>query len=390
MAPRGLLVDSIAVGTVESEWSGLAMEQPPGFGLARFMNRDLTAILEEWPYEPGVVNVRVIEGQDGEPRIQLRLDLGLLQMTMAGRPDGQRPEGYESVLELYESKLDEAIAGAVGEMDDEDDDGGVGGSRSGGGRSERPGSGRTSGGARGGSPDAGSAEGGKSDKRGVGPDKKSDEDADEDDKNNPPAGGRGGKKGGASGDHDDDDDDDDGFGAGGYSPSMTSWRLKPEQCREIREEATQYYHRYVCLMVLEDFEGVIRDTTRNLRSLEFCRRFAATREDREAMEPFRPYILMMRTRALAAQAVKEGEPKAALLAIDQGLDELRVWFDQSDRDETFDESNEVQLLRSMRDALTPKLPISQKAELRQRLREAIDAENYELAAILRDELRMLE
>ena len=115
-------------------------------------------------------------------------------------------------------------------------------------------------------------------------------------------------------------------------------------------------------MVLEDFEGVIRDTTRNLRVLEFCRHFAATREDRDAMEPFRPYILMMRTRALAAQAVKEGEPKAALLAIDQGLDELRSWFDLTDRGESFEESNEVQVLRSMRDALTPKLPISQKAE----------------------------
>jgi protein-arginine kinase activator protein McsA len=43
----------------------------------------------------------------------------------------------------------------------------------------------------------------------------------------------------------------------------------------------------------------------------------------------------------------------------------------------------------MRDALVPKLPLSQRAELRQRLEAAIAAENYELAAILRDELRML-
>ena len=43
----------------------------------------------------------------------------------------------------------------------------------------------------------------------------------------------------------------------------------------------------------------------------------------------------------------------------------------------------------MRDALVPRLPASQRVELEERLRAAIDAENYELAAILRDELRLL-
>ena len=38
----------------------------------------------------------------------------------------------------------------------------------------------------------------------------------------------------------------------------------------------------------------------------------------------------------------------------------------------------------MRDALVPKLPSSQRVELQERLQAAIDAENYELAAILRD------
>jgi protein-arginine kinase activator protein McsA len=48
------------------------------------------------------------------------------------------------------------------------------------------------------------------------------------------------------------------------------------------------------------------------------------------------------------------------------------------------------MLRSMKEALVPKLPISQKDELRQRLQRAIDTENYELAAILRDELKQLK
>ena len=48
------------------------------------------------------------------------------------------------------------------------------------------------------------------------------------------------------------------------------------------------------------------------------------------------------------------------------------------------------MLKQMRESLLPKLPVSQKAELRERLAKAIEQENYELAAILRDELRQLK
>ena len=43
----------------------------------------------------------------------------------------------------------------------------------------------------------------------------------------------------------------------------------------------------------------------------------------------------------------------------------------------------------MREVLVPKLPSSQRHELEQRLKATIEAENYELAAVLRDELRMM-
>jgi protein-arginine kinase activator protein McsA len=51
---------------------------------------------------------------------------------------------------------------------------------------------------------------------------------------------------------------------------------------------------------------------------------------------------------------------------------------------------EVGLLRTLLDALALKLPASQRLEIERRLREAVMSENYELAAILRNELRMME
>jgi len=51
-------------------------------------SKDLLPLLKGWDYEPGTINVRKINGMDGQPKLQMRLDLGLLQMELDGRPDG--------------------------------------------------------------------------------------------------------------------------------------------------------------------------------------------------------------------------------------------------------------------------------------------------------------
>jgi len=135
---------------------------------------------------------------------------------------------------------------------------------------------------------------------------------------------------------------------------------------------------------------VVRDTSRNLRAFDLCHDYAALDLDRSLLEQFRPHVAMMRARAEAELAVSEKQPKQALTAIDRGLEEIRACLEESGRGDSYETSNEVQLLRGMRDALVPKLPASQRVELRERLQAALDAENYELAAILRDELRLLK
>jgi hypothetical protein len=68
------------------------------------MSKDISNLLNDWIYKPDEVMVRIVPGDDGRSKIQLRVDLGLLQMEMDGRPDGVRPEGCESWLEFYERK----------------------------------------------------------------------------------------------------------------------------------------------------------------------------------------------------------------------------------------------------------------------------------------------
>lgn len=46
----------------------------------------------------------MVEGSDGRQVIQLRLDLGLLQMEKLGRPDGTRPQGFGTYLECLKNR----------------------------------------------------------------------------------------------------------------------------------------------------------------------------------------------------------------------------------------------------------------------------------------------
>jgi hypothetical protein len=318
------------------------------------MKRDITAILKEWPYKAGQVNARFVVGSDGLERVQVRLDLGVLQMYADGRPDGDRPFGYPSLLEYFEAKFDEQnprtpdAPPPPGHDADDGDDAGEAGD----------------------APDASheldhSLGELRDERRDNDPEHESQEREDE---QNHPRNARG------------EDEEGD---------AVSTVALDGDACRALREEAAQYYQRYVACLSLDDYERVIRDTTRNLRVLDLCAQRAETDHDRNVLEQFRPYITMVRARALASQAIKENELRAAVLALDQALESLKRYYTAVGRPQSFSIADEVRMLQAMREALVPKLPISQRSELRERLQRALETENYELAAILRDELKQL-
>jgi hypothetical protein len=85
------------------------------------VSQDITPIIAGWDFTPDEIQVRTIVGDDGRERIQMRVDLGLLQMELSGRPDGQRPHGFESLLEYQESRQQQAAQGSQGFALDHDD-----------------------------------------------------------------------------------------------------------------------------------------------------------------------------------------------------------------------------------------------------------------------------
>ncbi len=246
---------------------------------------DLRPILTGWPYEPGKITVRLVKGLDGKDKVQMRLDLGLIQMELDGRPDGRGAEGFESLLEYHQDRL-----------------------------------------------------------------RKHEE------KNGTPLG----------------------------------FELSSEECQLLRDEALMYYHRYLSLFVLEDFGRVERDTARNLQVLDLCHHHAAQEWDRLTLEQYRPYIVMMNTRARASQAMRSGMFKSALAQVDAGIAAIREFFEKLQSPESFEESNEVQLLNDLREEISQRLPVTSLERLQRKLDRALNEERYEDAARLRDQIKSLQ
>jgi len=74
------------------------------------MSLDLNDLLRDWPHEPGQLKVRKIVGADGRDKLQLRIDLGLIQMETTGRPDGKRPHDCASLLDYHQQGVRKAEA----------------------------------------------------------------------------------------------------------------------------------------------------------------------------------------------------------------------------------------------------------------------------------------
>ena len=165
------------------------------------------------------------------------------------------------------------------------------------------------------------------------------------------------------------------------------FHLTRDQCQSLREEAVMYYHRYLSLFVLEDFKGVVRDTSRNLRVLDLCGRYAVEEQDRLILEQYRPYITMMNARAAASLPFKDKRYAEALRIVQDGMNAIKDFFQRFGQEEGYAQSNEVKVLKRFARDIRKKMPVDPIAKLKTQLDRAIKGEHYEEAARLRDEIK---
>lgn len=248
------------------------------------MVKDIQPILNGWEFKPNKISVRKIKGADGSMKLQLRLDLGLLQMELTGRPDGAKPYGYESLLEYYEVLLRDYKVKF---------------------------------------------------------------------------------------------NSDEGFS------------LDSESCSELQRECIQYYHRYLSLFQLREFQAVVRDTQRNLRVFDMIKKYAAEEIDIWNFEQFRPYVIMMNVRAKVHISLQLKNHHLALKQISDGIDVIRKFFDEYGQGHLTDSSREVIFLENWLKEIQENRPLSALEKLQRQMERAVENEEYEKAAILRDRINDL-
>jgi len=235
-------------------------------------DRHLDSVLGDWPFEPESLCVRLLKGGDGRDVIQLRVDLGILQLETSGRPDGLRPEGHPTLLDLLNKQ-----------------------------EAKEP-----------------------------------------------------------------------------------DFELDEETCVEIDREFVQFYHRRVAWLRLQRFRRAVQDADHTLALMDFCSEHSPCEEWTMQHEQHRAFVIFHRSQAAALQAIEEQSPQEAITVINEGLETIAENFQEMGWEDQYDSDELVERLMHLRESLRTDFSIEKS--LKEQLAEAVESEQYELAAQLRDKM----
>lgn len=250
------------------------------------MRKDLDDVMQAWPYdpEPGEVLAREVRARDGRVVLQIRIELGILQLEVADRPDGLRPHGAATYLE----HLREHVAN-----------------------------------------------------------------------------------------HEDEDQREGG----------EAWTMSRPQRVEADREFVQFYHRRMAWLALRRYDKAVRDADHTLALMDLVHRRGGDLEYIASHEQFRGLVLFHRAQAQAASALERSEPEEAVDALREGAEEIarhqRVWWEQRDPSESPNPSL-VEQLRLGEQEIRRSFAVEKT--LREQLDDAVAREDYERAALLRDQI----
>ncbi len=248
------------------------------------MNKDIGSLLNNWEYAPGELKVRKVVGADGRDKIQIRMDLGLMQLEWTGRPDAQKPHGCESLLNFYQTK----------EVDWE-------GPRTG-----------------------------------------------------------------------------------------DAFRLSRQDCWALAQEAMQYYWRRISFFELKEYEGAESDADHNLAILDLCNRYAEHDEDRQMAEQYSVFVTAHRFQARALAQLEHEDYQSGLTEIRAGIERVEALLAEQGKLDYAAECPELLFLKEWEGEVERSRPLSQVEQLQADLQMAVEQENFERAATLRDRLQSIE
>jgi hypothetical protein len=175
--------------------------------------------------------------------------------------------------------------------------------------------------------------------------------------------------------------------SGGKDVSFT---LSEDECAELFNEGVLYYFRYFYLFQLEEWELTVRDTSRNLRLFDFVRQHAEREEDRSHLEQWRPYIIRMNAVARAMLALDDQQHGQAREILHQAIAQIDALEKIDSQTFQFEADRSLSALRDLLEQIESNRPLSEREQLERALKAAVDEEQFERAAELRDKIRNLD
>jgi hypothetical protein len=174
-----------------------------------------------------------------------------------------------------------------------------------------------------------------------------------------------------------------------FAGRESEFELGPRECAELFQEGTIYYFRYVRLFQLKDWPRTIRDTERNLRAFDFLHRHARREEDQQFLEKWRPYILRVNASATAMHELEKGAYDAALKSAQDAIRKVEALDELEEETFKVERERSIMALRELESQIMKNRPLSALEQLEHQLRRAIDKQEFERAATLRDRIRAL-
>jgi hypothetical protein len=167
------------------------------------------------------------------------------------------------------------------------------------------------------------------------------------------------------------------------------FKLTPDECMELFNEGTLFYYRYLYLYQAKQWTGAVRDTARNLNLFDFVHTFAEDEEDQSYLEQWRPYLLRMNAAAEAMVAIEKADHARALEQVNKAIGKIEELDELEDETFQFERRRSLAALRELASQIEESKPVSEVELLERELRQAIQAQQFEHAAVLRDRIRAL-
>ena len=143
------------------------------------------------------------------------------------------------------------------------------------------------------------------------------------------------------------------------------------------------------LLQIRDYDRVIRDTERNMELFRFVNQYAAAEKDRLNLEKWWPYVLRIHAIARVMIASQDNDFMKGIRIIRDVLDKIENLEEVDAEEFAIEKKRSIESLNELLDELEQQRPLTESERLKKELIEAIDNEEFERAAELRDRINMM-